>query len=140
MSNVLIAAYGAESVDYVRRSMSKGFQVSVLDCFEDYHNRLAALHSGRLLQVHGHRSEVTEAVRSCNFDIAIVHEYADFVRTALVTQSLREAGVKMVVVVTPDRERRIFYRKFGAHRTVLATTPDDTWMDILKCLPLHAVV
>lgn len=139
MPRLLVAAFGAEGRTYVHGAQQIGMTVQVLDCFEDAHARLKKLYGTLLLPAPGRRSDVARAVASGRFDAAIVHENsADFIRSALITQSLRESGIRHIVVVTEDAHRTSMYRRCGAHRVVVATPDADTWRAVLSGLPSFA--
>jgi Trk K+ transport system NAD-binding subunit len=138
MPKVLIAALGRESLMYVRRCRLLGLSVRVLDCFDAHHTRLSKWHGADVLQVAARRSDVRAAVSSEDFDAAIVHEDADYVKTALVTQSLREAGVRSIIVVTRESGRKTLYRRCGAHRVVAAANVEQAWMQVVRYLPTFA--
>lgn len=135
MLRLLIAAFGREGFTYVRRGTQDGMDVKVLDCFDKYHKRLARWYGQNALQVPGRRSDVQLAVAEGHFDAAIVHEDADFVQTALITQSLREAGIGTVFVVTEDTAKRAMYRRCGATRVIVAATAEEAWAVMNRHLP-----
>lgn len=135
MFKILIASFGREGFTYVRNSRQLGMYVRVLDCFDRYHKRLARWYGDEVLQVAGRRSDVRDTVAPERFDVAIVQEEADFVRAALVTQSLREAGIGNIIVVTPDAAKRTVYRRCGATRVVVAESAEEAWGLLNRYLP-----
>ncbi|GMA50243.1 hypothetical protein GCM10025857_16000 [Alicyclobacillus contaminans] len=137
MPKLLIAAFGKESLTYVRRARQLGLHVRVLDCVDAYHVRLLQWFGDDLLQVHGRRNQVREKVAVEHFDVAIVHEDENFVKTALITQSLREAGIPQVMVVTRDAVRKSVYRRCGAHQVIVANSVDQAWMKLHTSLPSY---
>ncbi|MBX5435716.1 MAG: hypothetical protein IRZ33_00705 [Alicyclobacillaceae bacterium] len=138
MYRLLVVSFGREGLAYVRLGRQRGMSVRVLDCVDRYHRQLVQWYGDDVLQVAGRRADVRAVVAREAFDAAIVHEDSDFIRTALITQSLREAGVRTIVVVTPDISRRMMYRRCGAHRIVVATTPEQAWTMIDRYLPAFA--
>jgi D-arabinose 1-dehydrogenase-like Zn-dependent alcohol dehydrogenase len=138
MLKLLIAAFGTEGLTYYRNCQALGFNVQVLDCFEEHHKQLCRWYGKDILHVQGRRADVREAVSKALFDVSIVHESPDFVRTALITQSLREAGVATIFVVTRASTHVSMYRKFGAHRVVVADSEYTAWQTILPYLPKFA--
>lgn len=135
MTKLLIVAFGREAVTYVRRGRQMGMSVRVLDCVDSRHKQLLRLFGQDVLHVQGRKSDVCGAVAQEQFDAAVVHEDSDFVRTALITQSLREAGVHRIVVVTQDATKRAMYRRCGAHSVVVATSVDQAWQSLPELLP-----
>lgn len=138
MPKILIAAFGKESLTYVRRSRQLGLSVRILDCIDVYHKQLLRWFGDDLLHVNGRRSDVRKGVAEEGFDAAIVHEDENFVKTALITQSLREAGVRTIIVVTEDETKRALYRRCGAHRVVIARSVEQAWMKLNAFLPSFA--
>jgi Trk K+ transport system NAD-binding subunit len=138
MPKILIAAFGKESLTYVRRSRQMGLHVRILDCVEAHHGQLLRWFGDDILQVNGHRSDVRKRVVEEGFDAAIVHEDDNFVRSALITQSVREAGVQHVMVVTKDPVRHTLYRRCGAHHIVVANSVEQAWMKLSSYLPSFA--
>jgi Trk K+ transport system NAD-binding subunit len=138
MLKLLIAAFGTEGLTYYRNCQALGFTVQVLDCFEEHHQRLCSWYGKDILHVQGRRADVRTAVSKELFDVAIVHESPDFVRTALITQSLREAGVAKIFVVTNHQTHVSMYRKFGAHRVIVTDSEYTAWQKIVLYLPEFA--
>lgn len=133
---LLVSAFGQEGLHYVEGGRQYGVEVRVLDCLETHHKTLANWFGNAVLHVRGHRGDVSRAVRDEQFDAAIVHEdEADFVRTALITQSLREAGVPKIFVVTRDPEHRRMYLRLGAHRVIIANSAVEAWDKISLLVP-----
>jgi Trk K+ transport system NAD-binding subunit len=135
MTKLLVVAFGREAMTYVRRSRQMGMCVRVLDCVDSMHKQLVRWFGKDVLHVHGRRFDVRVAVAQEQFDAAVVHEDSDFVRTALITQSLREAGVRRIVVVTQDASKRTMYRRCGAHSVVVATTVEQAWQSLPSLFP-----
>jgi len=135
---LLVAALNSECSTYVKNGRDSGVDVRILDCLEPYHKQLLQQFGDAVLHVRGHRGEVSEAVSAEQFDVAIVHEDPDFVQTALIVQSLHQAAVPSIIVVTDDSERRTMYRRLGAQNVVLARTADVAWTLIEPLLPVAA--
>jgi len=139
MTKLLVAAFDKEGIVYVGSGQQLGMDVRILDCFEPFHKQLISWYGkDTVLHVNGRRADVTTAVQQEHFDAAIVHEISDFVRTALVVQALSEAGIKRIVVVTQDGSRRGMYRRCGAHRIVVAPTPEQARTLLSRYLPVFA--
>lgn len=138
MLQALVVAFTREGMSYVERCRESGLSVRVLDCFDVYHPQLSQWYGSELLQTQGRRVDVRNAVAHEGFDAAIVHEDTDFVRTALITQSLREGGVGRIVVVTKDESKRGVYRRCGAHRVVVAQSAEEAWNELYNLLPSMA--
>ncbi len=113
-------------------------EVRVLDCIDVYHRQMSLWYGNLLLHSAGRRHDVRTVVAREQFDVAVVQEDEDFVRTALITQSLREAGVGTIFVVTSDPGRRMMYRRCGAHRIVAAKSENEAWEIIAGYLPAVA--
>ncbi|MCL6446282.1 MAG: hypothetical protein K6T83_23030 [Alicyclobacillus sp.] len=124
---LLMVSFGPEGLTYVRKARQQGMTVRVLDCVERHHRKLMKWYGDAVLHVQGHRADVRSVVANEHFDVALVHEEQDFVRTALITQSLREAGVPNIIVVTRDESRRAMYRRCGAHRVVTGSAEERVW-------------
>jgi hypothetical protein len=139
MTKLLVVAFGREAVTYVGRSRQMGMCVRILDCVDSRHKQLVRLFGKDVLHVQGHKSNVRGAVEEEHFDAAIVHEDSDFVRTALITQSLREAGVHKIVVVTSDSAKRSMYRRCGAHSIVVASSAEQAWESLPQLVPGFAI-
>jgi D-arabinose 1-dehydrogenase-like Zn-dependent alcohol dehydrogenase len=138
MSRILVAAFGAEGRLYVQRIRQLGGQVRVLDCFEEHHAQLSRWYGDDVLQVQGRRADVRRAVARERFDAAVIQESPEFIRTALITQSLREAGLPLIVVLTSAAERAAMYRRCGAHEVVVARTAEEGWQELSGRLPIIA--
>ncbi|QQE79483.1 NAD-binding protein [Alicyclobacillus sp. SO9] len=135
MQNTLIASFGKEGISLYQHLTDLGHRVQVLDCFDDYHRRLTRWYKkDTLLPIEGHRTNVTQEVSKHHYDLAIVIAMQDFVRTALITQSLREAGVSNVVVVTKDSTNRSVFRRLGAHKVVVAEDEEQLWIQLDRAL------
>jgi Trk K+ transport system NAD-binding subunit len=127
---MLVVAFHPGNEKYVKYAKQSGMVVRVLDCVEPEHKRLSRNFGDELLTVQGTRGEVRRAVANEGFDVALVHESVDFILTALITQSLREAGVPLIVVVTPDGSKASMYRRLGAHQVLTTQREDETWVNI----------
>ncbi|QSO50303.1 hypothetical protein JZ785_15190 [Alicyclobacillus curvatus] len=126
-AKVLVAAFHPGNQRYVDFARESGMMVRVLDCVESEHRRLLRHFGKTVLTVPGTRGEVRRGVASEGFDVALVHEAADFVLTALITQSLKEAGVPLIVVVTSDGTRASMYRRLGANQVVETQSEETAW-------------
>ncbi|MDQ0190761.1 hypothetical protein JI721_08620 [Alicyclobacillus cycloheptanicus] len=135
MFRLLVAAFGPEGYTYVRQARKQGVGVKVLDCFDKYHRRLIRWYGDDALQVPARRSDVRTMAAQQQFDAAIVHEDTDFVHAALITQSLREAGIPRILVVTRDASKRAMYRRCGANRVIVADTAEEAWATMNRYLP-----
>ncbi|MBX6353090.1 MAG: NAD-binding protein [Thermoflavifilum sp.] len=138
MSRILVAAFGEQGQLYVHGIRQLGAQVRVLDCFEEYHAQLCRWYGTDVLQVQGRRVDVRRAVARERFDAAVVQESPDFIRSALITQSLREANVPRILVVTGDPEHAPMFRRCGAHQVFLARNPEEGWRAVAGHLPVIA--
>ncbi|WDL98677.1 NAD-binding protein [Alicyclobacillus sp. ALC3] len=135
MLNLLLVSFSREGTTYYRRARQSGMAITALDCVETYHKRLSQWYGDNLLQTLGRRKAVSRAVAAGRFDAAVVHEDTDYVHTALITQSLREAGVYRIVLVTSDSTRAALYRRLGAHRVIVAASAEEAWPQVLRVLP-----
>ncbi|OFW79479.1 MAG: hypothetical protein A2201_03245 [Alicyclobacillus sp. RIFOXYA1_FULL_53_8] len=138
MFKTLIVSFGHDGLTLVENSQQSGLDVRVLDCFDVYHAQLLQWYGKGLLQTQGRRIDVRNAVAREGFDLALVYEDTDFVRTALITQSLREGGVGRIIVITRDASRRAVYRRCGANRVVVAESADEAWNELHSLLPSMA--
>lgn len=137
MTKLLVAAFDKQGMVYVHHGQQMGMDVRVLDCFDSFHPNLTAWYGeDMILRVHGRRSDVTAAVVQEGFDAAVVHETSDFIRTALIVQSLAKAGIKRIAVVTNDIARRAMYRRCGAHRVLISPTEEQAWSMLARYLPV----
>ncbi|MCL6631353.1 MAG: hypothetical protein K6T63_01865 [Alicyclobacillus herbarius] len=135
---LLVVAFSDVGVDYVRRAQQLGARVRVLDCFDIYHRQLRETYGVQnLLTTEGNRVAVREAVAREGLDVAIVHADVDLVRTALVVQSLCQAGVPEVLVVTDNRAHRRMFRRLGAHQVIVASGMEAAWAQLYRYLPKH---
>lgn len=137
MVKLLLASCHREGLAYARYANQMGIEVRVLDCFDEHHHQLKAWYGNRVLHVPGRRVDVARCVANEGFDIAVIHEDHDFIRTALITQSLHDAKVSMVVVVTSEPSRRTMYRRCGAHHVIVATNEEQAWKVLSSYLPSH---
>lgn len=135
MLNLLVVSFSREGFTYLHRGRQTGMAVKVLDCLEKYHPQLAQWYGTDRLQTAGRRKDVRTAVAKASFDAVVVHEDIDYVHTALIMQSLREAGVRRILVVTRDASRVPTYRRFGANRVIVAQSADEAWPMIYRDLP-----
>ena len=138
MLQTLVVAFSTEGLTYVEKCRESGLNVRVLDCFDVYHPQLLQWYGSELLETPGRRADVRNAVAREGFDAAIVNEDTDFVRTALITQSLREGGVGRIVVVTKDPSKKAVYRRCGAHRVIIAQSAEEAWDELYNLLPTMA--
>lgn len=134
MMRLLVASLGNECVGYVRYGQHLGMKVRVLDCVEAHHKRLTRQYGDAVLHSPARRAEVKSVVEHEQFDAAIVHEDTDFVRTALITQALREAGIPTIIVVTRDGNKRTLYRRCGAHHIIVTSNDDEVWAGLNRIL------
>jgi len=134
----LIVSFGHDGLTLAENCQQSGLAVRVLDCFDVYHAQLQHWYGEDLLQAQGRRMDVRNTVAREGFDLALVNEDTDFVRTALITQSLREGGVGRIVVITKDASRRAVYRRCGANRVVVANSADEAWNELHPLLPSMA--
>lgn len=137
-TKILIAAFHQGSQRYVQYADESGMTVRVLDCVDVQHKRLLRTFGKKVLTVPGTRGEVRRVVSTEAFDVALVHEASDFVLTALITQSLREAGVPLIVVVTADENKASMYRRLGAHHVLQTGSEEKVWMAVEAMLPNFA--
>ncbi len=135
MSKLLVVSFQSDGIDYVNRAQMLGMDVKVLDCVDIYHQRLVSWYGDNVLQVQGRRIDVEDCVSREEFDVALLQEEADYVRIALITQSLREAGIGQIIVVTPDLAKRSLYRRCGAHHTIVARNQEQAWLMLARLLP-----
>lgn len=121
MRSVLLAAFEKSGLPYYRYLKDAGHHVRVLDCFEHDHRKLVRRYGAKsLLEVAGRRNVVSAEVAAARFDAALVVDGDDFVRTALILQSLRDAGIANIIVATKDASRRVPFRRSGAHSVLIA--------------------
>lgn len=135
MVNLLLVSFSREGTTYYRRARQSGMSVTALDCIDAYHKQLLQWYGSDILQTQSRRKAVSRAVTAGRFDAAIVHEDTDYVHTALITQSLREAGVYRIVLVTSDPARVAMYRRLGAHRVIVAQSAEEAWPQVRRVLP-----
>ncbi|MCL6626839.1 hypothetical protein [Alicyclobacillus shizuokensis] len=135
---LLLVAFSEAGVDYARRAQELGARVRVLDCFDTYHRQLRQWY-GRdmLLTTDGNRAAVREAAVQEQLDVAVVHDDVDFVRSALVVQSLCQAGVPEVLVVTEHPSHRRMFRSLGAHQVIVSSSREAAWAQLYRYLPKH---
>ncbi|QSO48202.1 potassium channel family protein [Alicyclobacillus mengziensis] len=127
-ARMLVAAFHPGNQRYVNYARESGMMVRVLDCVESEHKRLVRHFGQIVLTVPGTRGEVRRAVAAEDFDVALVHEATDYVLTALITQSLKEAGVPLIVVVTSDGSRASMYRRLGANQVIETQSEETAWV------------
>lgn len=135
MTKLLIASYLPTGLVYVEKGKSEGMHVRVLDCIDVYHKQLHAQFGDATLHTPGRKSDVLEKVSSEQFDIAIVEEDIDYVQTALITKTLREAGIPAVFVIAKDPSKRSMFRRCGAHRVITHADPHQAWAILKRYLP-----
>lgn len=128
---LLVAALKADDRPYVDNLLQLGVDVRVLDCFEKMHASVQAWYPNCFIHVPAHHLAVKQAVQAEAFDAAVIMEIADdFVRTALLAQTLRDAHVGQVIVISKDIARVNLYRRCGAHQIIIAHTPDEIWNQV----------
>lgn len=137
MPKLLIAAFEPTGLAYVSRARALGLDVRVLDCFDTHHQQLHTWYGEAVLHVQGRRSDVTDRVAAEGFDVAVVDEDRDYVRAALIVQSLRAAGIETIVAITRDPAKRALYRRCGAHRVIVASDAEQAWALLTRFLPKH---
>lgn len=138
MPKLLIVPSASVDRDYVNKAIAAGVDVRMLDCFDATHHSVESWLPGRTLQVPAHRMSVQAAVESEGFEIAVVHDQADdFVRTALLTRTLRDAQVRHVLVVCTDSSRCSLYRRCGAHQVIRLDAQTDLWSHLESCLSMN---
>ena len=135
MPKLLVVSFVREGMLYVNHAMVLGMDVRVLDCVENHRQQLISWYGDKVLHTPGRRNDVKDCVVQEQIDVAIVQEESDYVRAALITQSLREAGVGLIIVVTPDGDKRLLYRRFGAHHTIVAANEEQAWTMLKRLLP-----
>lgn len=125
---LLVAAFAAEDRSHVDNAIRNGVDVRILDCFEDTHAQVQSWYKHRCIHVPAHRLSVKGAVQQERFDMAVIREgNHDFVRTALLAQTLRDAKVEEVVVLSGDHSKIPIYRRCGAHQVIVSENPLDFW-------------
>lgn len=135
---LLIAAGSSLDQVCIDKAIERGVDVRLLDCFEDTHSTIQKLYPNRSIHVPAHRISVKEAVQSEAFDVAVIREEAaDFVKFALLTQTLRDAHVRHVVVVCSDAARIPIYRRCGAHQVFVSDDATDVWQMLEPYLPME---
>ncbi|GEO26146.1 hypothetical protein AAC03nite_19310 [Alicyclobacillus acidoterrestris] len=128
---LLVAAFAAEDRPYVDRAIEHGIDVRILDCFEDVHALVQFWYKRRSIHVPAQKQSVKSAVGKEYFDMAVIRDTPhDFVRAALLAQTLREANVGQVVVVANDASRVPIYRRCGAHQVVISEHPVEFWTQL----------
>lgn len=134
---MLVAACSEEDRLLIERALGAGIDVRVLTCFEDVHHKVRAWYPNRTMLVPAHKATVKAAVQSAQLDIAIVRDMNDAIRSALLIQTLREAGVPQVIVICKDESRAQMYRRCGANNVVVVDRREDAWDRIMPYLHLH---
>jgi Trk K+ transport system NAD-binding subunit len=127
MSKMLIVSTSYDGKEYFQRARSIGLEVYALDCFEGHHRQLKDWYGSAMLEVAGRRADVVKLLTPHQFDVAVIHEDDDYVRSALIAQSLRDCGIPLVLVVTSDASRVRIYRRTGAHRVIVANSASEAW-------------
>ncbi len=135
MPKLLVVSFLREGMVYVNHAMALGMDVRVLDCVENYRQQLVSWYGDRVLHTPGRRIDVKDCVMKEQFHVAIIQEESNYVRVALIAQSLREAGVGLIIVVTPDGSRRLLFRRCGAHHTIVASNEEQAWTALKRLLP-----
>lgn len=139
MARLLVVAFGHEGLTYVHGAQRLNIIVRVLDCFEEFHQRLRRFYGDIMLHAPGTKHDVAQTVGKAHFDVAVVHEDAfEFVRSALIVQSLRDSGIRHIVVVTSNKDHVAMYRRIGAHRIIVASSAEEAWPKVEESLPSFA--
>jgi hypothetical protein len=135
---LLVATFSADDKAFIEQAINAGVDVRVLNCFEETQAKLRAWYPNHCLNVPAHRSTVKEAVQLSGFDVAVIRATADdFVKSALLTQTLREARVNWVLVIAADPTRVSLYRRCGAHHVILESGAAEIWQEIAPFLSMH---
>ncbi|MDP9729182.1 hypothetical protein [Alicyclobacillus tolerans] len=127
MTKLLIASLSNSGLEYLQRAQALGLEAHVLDCFEGHRGELKSRYGKALIETDARKTDVIRAVSSYQFDVALIEEDSDFVRTALIAQSLREANIPLVIVLTADANKIRLYRRSGAHRVIVARDCSEAW-------------
>ncbi|TDY44529.1 hypothetical protein C7445_10927 [Alicyclobacillus sacchari] len=137
VQNMLVATCSEEDRLLIDRALGAGIDVRVLTCFDDVHHKVRAWYPNRTIGVPAHKATVKAAVQSAKLDIAIVREMHDVIRSALLIQTLREAGVPQIIVMCKDESRAQMYRRCGANNVVVVDPHEEAWDRIMPYLHLH---
>lgn len=136
---LLVAGITSEDRAFVDRLIQMGVDVKILDCFEDTHAYIHSTYPLRSIQVAANHTAVKSAVYEEGFDVAVIREDAagDFVRTALLVQTLREARIGYVLVISDDANSVSVYRRCGAHQVIVPDGRIDVWSQIESYLDVR---
>lgn len=135
---LLVATFQMEDKPFIHRLIQGGVDVRILDCFDETHAYIHALYKTRSIQVAANHTAVKSTIVAEKFDVAVIREVGDdFVRTALLAQTLREARVGQVLVVSADESRFTLYRRCGAHQVIVAESSQSIWEQVETLLSVH---
>lgn len=138
VQRLLVAACSEADRRLIAQAMQDGFDVRILDCFEEIHNKVKMWYPSSTIHVAAHKTSVKSAVEREGIDVAIVRETAgDFIRSALLIQALREARVGQVVIFCQDVSRTQLYRRSGAHQVLVLEDENDAWSRLSPLLSAH---
>lgn len=130
MANLIMAGTDGGFGNFFQSCRKAGHHVVVLDCFSDTHAALTKQFGPHVIQCAGHRHEVAMVVSEGTFDAAIVVDGGNYVRTSLMVQAMRDAGIGGIYLVTSSKQYAKIYRRIGAHSVVV--TGDAR--DVVRCL------
>lgn len=134
MKDWLVTAVHFDPMMLYHVGVEFGAKVSVLDCFAEEHAQISSLFPEERLLCAPHRSAVVKTVRDSGFDVALVADGGNPVRTGLILQALKDAKVPVIIVLTSTMEYRHAYRAWGAN-IVLHYTEDES--SLVKTLRVH---
>ncbi len=132
MENWLVSAVNVSPVTLYHVGVQLGAKVSVLDCFLEDHAQLSSLFPNERILCPPHRSAVVKTVRESNFEVALVHDGGNPVRTGLILQALRDAKVPIIAVMTGTLEYRPAYLAWGASLVLRNTQNEAALVRILR--------
>lgn len=132
MENFLVSTVHGSPMTLYHVGVQLGAKVSVLDCFLDDHAQLALLFPEERILCPPHRAAVVKTVRESNFDVALIHDGGNPVRTGLILQALRDAKVPIITVMTDTLEYRPAYRAWGASLVLRDTQNEAALLRILR--------
>lgn len=136
-SKLLFAPCSSLDRTSIEQAIAHGVDVRILDCFDDMHSLAHTRYPNRTIHVPAHRMSVKSAVQYEAIDVAVVREDpTDFVKYALLTQTLRDAQVQHVIVICSEASRVALYRRCGAHQVLI----DDGTADVWQVLQPHLVI
>lgn len=135
---LLVATFQLEDKPFIHHFIQTGVDVRILDCFDETHSYIHSLYKTRSIQVAANHTAVKSTIMAEKFDVAVIREVGDdFVRTALLAQTLREARVSQVIVVSADGSRAALYRRCGAHQVIVADSSQSVWEQVEALLSAH---